>query len=325
METMRRNIWILGGTGYIGRALVAFLADNPVNRLHLLLHKTTPYNWLESFNTFTGSLSKFDSHWFERYPPDVVFHLARPAGRNCVTREWAARCGSSANRRLVALMANLEKPPVIVYVSGSLLYGYRDSHDPALEDAPISPASFAKHYYKTELPWLNARKHNVLDVRFARPGWIVGADSWFRKFFWEPMQQWKKIPCYGSGNQVMSLVHINDCAALIDALSRFGSRGQNLNVFTGPPVRQKEFCELLAGITGMEITTVSYHKLRKQYGETIARALTTSIPMGTKYPELYSKAAIRFTHHQSLLADVIGLLKNKQGVFTPRPANGFVE
>jgi len=325
MEAMRRNIWILGGTGYIGRALVSFLAADPANHLHLLLHKNTPYRFLESFNTFTGSISKFDSHWFERYPPDVVFHLARPAGWNRVTREWAARRGNSANRRLAELMANLKKPPVIVYVSGSLLYGYRDSHDPAMEDSPISPASFAKHYYKTELPWLNARKYDLLDVRFARPGWIVGADSWFRKFFWEPMRQWKKIPCYGSGNQLMSLVHINDCAALIDALSRYGSRGQNLNVFTGAPVRQEEFCELLAGITGMGIMKVDHQKLRILYGTTIARALTTSIPMGTQYPEIYGKAAIRFTDQQSLLADVIGFLKNKQGVLSPGPANGFIE
>lgn len=306
-----RNIWVLGGTGYIGSALVNHLARDPANRIHILIHRNVPYRFLERFNTITGSISTFDPYWFGRYPPDVLFHLARPAGSRGITRTWAASRGEKANRRLVNIMKGLDKPPVVVYVSGSLLYGPRPDHDPAVESSPLAPASFAAYYHQNEKPWLEAQQRNELDVRFARPGWITGPASWFEQFFWHPMMMNAKIPCYGNGHQLMSLIHLDDGAAMIQALSRSATRSQNLNIFVGKPITMRSFCEILSEITGLEIEHIDEPTIEKRMGKTVAQALTASIPMATLYPELQKEARVRFSSNRELLAHVIGLLKNK--------------
>jgi nucleoside-diphosphate-sugar epimerase len=305
MKENIRNVWVLGGTGYIGSALVKHLSGDPRNRLNLLIHKRGDRRFLESFNTFYGSLSHIDKQWFENYPPDVVFHLARPAGSNSLTRFFRSYQGAQANHRLIRILSGLPKPPMVVYVSGSLMYGKRTN--PAHEATPLQPEAFARYYIRNEQPWLDAQKSGILDVRFARPGWIVGPGSWFLQFFWKPFLQTGKVPCYG--NHPMSLIHLDDCAALIDALSRFGQKGQNVNVFSGPVVSHQEFCRVLAQILEADIMYLTYRDTESKYGKTLAQALTSSTPMNTLYPGIYSQTNIRFQTMEEILKEVVGSLK----------------
>ncbi len=310
MRTGTRNVWIFGGTGFIGSAMVKHLSRDKSNRLHLLIHKKAEYRMVEHLNTLSGSLSAFDPFWFERYPPDVLFHLARPAGSNVIARTLKASEGERANRRIVKIIGNLPEPPVIVYVSGSLMYGKRTSDDPALEDSPMAPESFARFYYRNELPWIEAQLEGRFDVRFARPGWIVGPGSWFSEFFWKPYVRSGKVPCYGDGDHPMSVIHIGDCAAMIDALGRHGTKGSNLNIFSGYAIRHRDFCETLAKLLNTETEIIPYENIRRKYGTVTAKALVSSAPMHTLYPEIHQKAEIQFPGAEALLSDVIRLLKN---------------
>jgi nucleoside-diphosphate-sugar epimerase len=304
----------LGGTGFIGSALVRYLSQESTNRLHLLIHKTTPYLRLENFNTISGSLGSIDPFWLKRYPPDVVFHLARPAGRFAITRSLAAMQGEIANRRLVKILASLPQPPVVVYMSGSLMYGSRPPDEPAREGSPLAPDSFARYYFRNEKPWLEARQSAELDVRFARPGWIAGPGSWFREFFWKHWNATGSVPCYGDGRQLMSLIHLEDCARMASALWQYGQPGQNLNMLAGSPLPQEEFSEIMAQILQAEVEKISFERIRKQQGLTVARALTSSIPMTTIYPGIREKAGIRYKDPRVLLADALRLLENEQGI-----------
>jgi len=319
-----RNIWILGGTGFIGQALVNHLSKQPFNRLHLLLHKKIPHRHFEGFNTFTGSLDTIDPDWFERYPPDVVFHAARLAGGNGLTRWLAARKGEKANRRLAGILSALAKPPVVVYVSGSLVFGNQPKGILAEEHSPVQPEAFARYYYRNELPWLEAREKGLLDVRFARPGWIVGPASWFSEFFWKPFLTSGKVPCYGDGSNYMSLIHIDDCAAMIDALSLFGQPRNDLNVFSAKPILHLDFCRLMARWLNTSIDQVPEKEVTKVYGKTTAAALMSNTPMTTLFPGLHDKARLQYPGPDALLASVLGLLKNEQGIFAKTPEKGSV-
>jgi nucleoside-diphosphate-sugar epimerase len=311
MENRQKNIWVFGGTGFVGEALVSHLALNPHNRLFLLLHRTTNFKKYESFNTFVGSLSGFDFRLFERNPPDILFHLARFAGGNAATRHFASRRAFKANRRLKTMLENLEKPPVVVYVSGSLMYGPQLGDDCATERTPLNPVAFANYYKKGEEPWIEAQNEGIPDIRFARPGWIVGPSSWFKKFFLDFYLKTGKIPFYGDGSQLMSLVGLQDCARLIDRLGREGVKGQNLNIFTMPPVTQKEFSKHLAGKLNAEVTGILLPDVIRSYGKTVASALTTSIPLSTEYSEWYQNFQPSAPDLNTILDAGLALLKNE--------------
>jgi nucleoside-diphosphate-sugar epimerase len=306
-----RNVWILGGTGFIGGALVKYLSADKSNRLHLVLHKTTIPGKFEGMNTFITSLADIDPFWFDRYPPDVVFHLARPAGSNRFTRRIRSRYGEKANRRLGGILAGLSNSPVIVYVSGSLVYGTRLKDNPALEDSDPAPVSYAKFYLRNELPWMDAQRVGLLDVRIARPGWIVGPASWFLMYFWQPYLLTGRVPCYGDGSQLMPVIHIDDCAAMIDTIARYGQKGRNLNIFAGEVITQRDFCSILSELLNTATELIPYGTIRWKYGRTTAEALTASISMKTLYPDLHLKAGPVYGRVVDILTDAIGILKNR--------------
>ncbi len=308
MTIYKRNIWILGATGFIGSALVRHLALNPANSLHIVYHKQGDRGCLEQFNTFNGSLGSFDFSWFKRYPPDVIFHLARPAGSHFVTRTLKSYLGGKANQKWVDALTQLPRPPVVVYVSGSLMYGRREAGNPADENSELHPEAFARYYIRNEKPWLEAQRKGMLDVRFARPGWIVGTQSWFYQFFWKHYKETGKVPCYGS--HPMSVIHIDDCAAMIDALSLHGSKGENLNIYSGTVIRHEEFCQNLADIVQAETENISFEKTKSVYGTATAEALVSSTTMKTLYPEVHKKAGISFKSTHNILEDVVVKLKN---------------
>lgn len=311
MNNRQKNIWIFGGTGFIGDALVSQLALNQENRLFLLLHRTTNFKKYEDFDTFLGNLSKFDYRLFERYPPEIIFHLARFAGGNVLTRYFASQRAYKSNLRLIKMLQNLEKPPVVIYVSGSLMYGPQPGNTAATEQSPMNPVAFAEYYIKGEKPWIEAQKKEILDIRFARPGWIVGPSSWFSVFFWNFYLETGKIPYYGDGSQFMSVIGLKDCARLIGRLGREGEVGQNLNIITLPPVTQKEFSTILARRLNVPATSIPLSGLIRKYGKTVAAALTSSIPLSTEYSAWYQNFKPASPDLESVFDEVLYLLKNK--------------
>lgn len=311
MNYKHKRIWIFGATGFIGQALVSHLASNPQNRLFILFHHNMPFSNYESHNIFTGSISNIEPGILKRYPPDVVFHLARISGRNILLRALASQRAFKANQRLTEILISLEKPPVVVYVSGSLMYGPLDNENPATENTPLNPVSFAKQYIRGELPWLHVQESGKLDVRFARPGWIVGPNSWFREFFWKHYLKSGKIPYYGDGSQLMSVIGLDDCARFIDRLSIDGAARQNLNIFALPPLPQKHFTEVLAGKLNAGVEQVPVHQLIRLYGKTVATALTSSIPLSTEHSRMYENIRPLAPDLDSIFENVLPLLEYK--------------
>jgi nucleoside-diphosphate-sugar epimerase len=311
-------IWLLGSTGFIGEALFRRLSARNNCRLIILLNRNMPFRRYEHHHLITGGMDGLDPLWLERFPPRIVFHMARPAGSNVLTRTLAALRGETANTRMVSLLARLEKPPVVVYGSGSLVYGQQSRQKTADETSPVNPLAFARYYYRNEIPWQDAAHGQLPDVRFARPGWIVGPGSWFDAFFWKPYIHCGMVPYYGDGRQKMSLIHIDDCALMMETIGFRGEPNQVLNVFTGTPITQKDFAELMADILDTTTFNVSYAGTKRSYGHTTAMALTSSIPMTTIHQDIFDKLPLQYPNAETILSDVIRIFK-KTKIYLSQP------
>jgi nucleoside-diphosphate-sugar epimerase len=321
----KRNIWILGGTGFIGTALVKHLSADRRNLLHLLVHKSAPWRLFENYNVFTGNLENFDISWLKRYPPDMLFHLARLAGSNNITRYLASKTGKKANQRLLSSLSEMQVPPVILYVSGSLMFGPQPNEIPADEKTKLSPVSYARLYIEGEKPILEAQQFGLMDIRIARPGWIVGAGSWFLVYFWDYFLKTGEIPLIGSGRQMMSLVHIDDCAGQIINLAENGAKGQDLNIFSSLPISMQNFCEILAGLLNTRINRISLTAFKSRYGKAAAEAFESSISLSTCYPDLTNRYQNKYGDPESMLLNVIADLEHKQDVLAETPKESPVE
>lgn len=308
---MKLRTWVFGGTGFIGSPLVRELRADPRYDLHLLLHKFRQMRDLETVHTFSGSLENFDLKWWDRFPPQVFFHLARIAGDSPSARTKAAVRGSKANQRLINYLEKLAAPPVCLYVSGSLMYGNLPSGERADEESPIRPVAYGAYYLEGERPWMEARERGQLDVRMLRPGWITGPDSWFRYFYWEHMRRFGEVPLFGDPAREMSLIHVEDGAALMAHWQRVGSFGQGLNLFCGQPVSQEEFCTILSRRWGVPLKRHEDSHIQKLYGQTEWEALSSNTPLTTLHPEAYNGFVFRYPDPEAILNAVCGALENE--------------
>lgn len=317
LRDKNRLVWILGGTGFVGSPLVDRLLADPTNRLHMLVHNYLPYRKLEQVKLFRGNLENFDLNWFRLYPPDVIFHVARLGGRRPLGRYMASQRGRLANRRMIRYLSAAERPPVIVYVSGSLMYGNQAEGTVAFESAPLAPLAFARHYYRAEEPWIREASEAGIPVKMVRPGWIMGTGSWFRTFYWNHYISTGRIPVYGAGNQMMSFIHVEDLAGMISKAP--GMEPGILNLFTGAPVSQAGFTSRLASILQVTRESISLTAVKRKFGKVAAEALGSSIPLGTRYPELWERSDLRFPDLDSMLNHTVGLLKSEQCILAETP------
>lgn len=283
---METNRWILGATGYVGQLVTQKLFKERTNgnwsgQLITLGQKTILPWIMERTNFHLFPLNAIPKSLLEKYPPSAIYHCARMAGNNDRSRRIAARKGYRANERLIHLLNDLNPKIPVVYCSGTLMYGNTGAM--VNEDAALQPIAYARAYEYAERPWVRAAESAEMDVRIARPGWILGADSWFKHFFYKPALKTGKVPVYGDGSQFMSIISVEDCAGQLSHLMEHGTPNQSANLYGFEPIQQKDFAALVAERLGIETVQITADDIIKQYGKTVFEALTSATPVTTKH------------------------------------------
>ncbi len=266
---------VLGGSGFIGAPLVRRLRAAGV-RTTCLVHRASTGGTAE----VSGSIDTFRWRRLEADPPDVIFHLARIAGRGRLTRLR----NRLANERLLAWLASCARPPLLVYVGGTLAYGSRAEAE-VTEETPLAPISFSRDYHEAEVPWLRALRGGDAPVIVTRPAWVLGAGSWFEVFYRRFMRAERAVPVYGDGASWMTLVHVEDCAGLLLHVARAAPPLATVNVFTGPTLRQLELAERLARLSGLPIRRVP---LDARFERAVREAFTFSARIGSVHRALHA-------------------------------------
>jgi nucleoside-diphosphate-sugar epimerase len=253
-----------------------------------------------------GSMDRFPWVTIERDPPDAIFHLARIPGRGGIRGAVTRIRNRLANERLALALTSWARSPLMVYVGGTLAYGSHGD-EPVTEETPVTPTSFSRDYYKAELPWARTMRGSDAPVIVARPAWVLGPGSWFEVYYRRFIMAERAVPLYGPGENWMSLVHVEDCAGLLEHAARRALPMSVLNLFAGPPLRQAELAERLSRVAGLPIRRVPLEDLERRYGRAVREAFTFSARIGTVHKALH--AAYRF-QHQDLDADLASLLRN---------------
>ncbi len=298
-----RHAVVLGGSGFLGAPLVRRLCAAGV-RTTCLLHRT-PLP-VAAAGVLHGSVNRFPWRTLERDPPDVIFHLARIAGRGGIRGAVTRLRNRVANERLVLALASWARPPLLVFVGGTLAYGSH-GEEPVTEQTPLAPTSFSRDYHQAEVPWLRAMRGNDAPVIVARPAWVLGAGSWFEVFYRRVIRTEKAVPLYGSGDNWMSLVHVEDCAGLLEHTARHALPMSIVNVFAGAPLRQAELAERLARLTALPIRRVSRDDLERRFGRAVREAFDFSARIGTVHQALHAGYRLE---HQDLDGDLAALLRS---------------
>jgi nucleoside-diphosphate-sugar epimerase len=314
IKANKKNIWVLGATGYVGQLVSRRLFSerekgNWSGQLITLGQKTIIPWIMERTNFHLFPLNSIPQMLLKRYTPSAIYHCARMAGNSDRARRIAARKGYAANQRLIHLIQGAQTKIPIVYCSGTLMYG--NTVDRIDEDAPLLPIAYARAYEYAERPWVKAAGTGEMDVRIARPGWILGPDSWFEHFFYKPALRNGKVPIYGDGNQYMSIISVEDCAGQLTHLMERGLPNQSANLFGFEPIKQKDFALLVAQFLETTTMEISASETKNSFGQTVLEALTSSTPVTTKHKKWRSAYKPLHTDLAALVESTIRRLQAK--------------
>lgn len=298
-----KHALVLGGSGFLGAPLVRRLCAAGV-RTTCLLHRS-PLS-VAAAGVVRGSVDRFPWRTLEEDPPDVIFHLARIAGRGGIRGVVTRVRNRVANERLLLALATWARPPLVVYVGGTLAYGSH-GEEAVTEQTPLAPTSFSRDYHHAELPWLRAQRENDAPVIVARPAWVLGPGAWFEAFYLRFLRAERAVPLYGPGDNWMSLVHVEDCAGLLEHTARRALPMSVVNVFAAPPLRQAELAERLARLAALPIRHVPLDDLERRFGRAVREAFAFSARVGTVHQALHDRYRVE---HQDLDGDLSALLRS---------------
>lgn len=279
------NVLVLGASGFVGRHLIKELSGMQGVNLTAAIHKKQ----LEdnaNVHHLPLRLEDISLQFLQQNNFDYIFHLARITGGRYgdISRWYAGFKAKRANERLLKSIGQLDHKPKLVYLSGSLMYG-NCGKIAVTETALLNPAGYAKYYYRGEKPFLGGidKGNNIV---LLRAPWVLGNGSWFQQLYKKPALS-GKLPMYGNGGRNMSLITVEDCAAML-VYYAMNTRPGIYNIYTHQMI-YADFLDIIRKTADRPVNIVPPKKLDKTTNESIC----TEIVLGTDYPDLLKACELK--------------------------------
>jgi 2'-hydroxyisoflavone reductase len=238
------NILVIGGTLFIGQALVqallkqghdvTILHRNPKHNLNKLAGGKNVRSLIADRNDAQAVKDALGGHRF-----DVVFDNVYD--------------NTTADNVLATVRA-CRTFDRYVYMSSVAAYGDGLDHR---EDDPLAPNRHPDRYVRNKAMTERAlfRLHNKerLPIVTLRPPFIYGpGNPYYREtFFWDRIRAARPIIVPGDGTRLMQFVYIDDLvAACLAAMTLKNAVGHAFNVADAKPVSQTRFAQILGDIAG---------------------------------------------------------------------------
>jgi len=250
------TVLVLGGTGFIGKALVARLCAKGY-AVRLIARDPASQDDLKErlgVEVVRGDLSDTASIAAAMDGITDVYHLARGYGR---TWDDYQRMDIEPTRRLGALCA--ERRARLLYASSIVIYDGGRADEVITEDTPAGAETtrvnlYARAKVECERLLMDLRNTSDLNLVIFRPGIVLGRGG--NPFHWG-ISMWPQpsfCRLWGDGTNKLPIVLVEDCAdAMVLALAASGTKGQSFNLVGDASVSAIEYIDEVQARAGMRI------------------------------------------------------------------------
>jgi nucleoside-diphosphate-sugar epimerase len=197
------NVFLTGGSGYLGRATIEALVRRHVNVTALARGDASARVVAElGARPIRGALTDTDVLRGAARDADGVIHLAQHYGPDT----------AEVDRAAADAMQDGAGPHPYVHTGGVWVYG--DTDGVVDEDAPLSPPRLTAWRLDNEKRVL-ARAATGERPVVVMPGLVYGRDGGLiETFYTAPGRETGAVPCIGDGSSHWALVHVEDIAEL---------------------------------------------------------------------------------------------------------------
>ena len=262
------RVLVIGGTLFIGRALVDQLLERGDEVVIMHRGKETPFGKRVSEvrcdrNDIAAVRSALKDTRF-----DVVYDNVY---------DWER--GTTADQVTAAAIATANGLGRYVFTSTVAVYPPGGDYD---EQDPLVPSDYPLVYgaqkADSERALFELQRRQGIPVATLRPAFIYGPHNPFDRegFFWDRLRAGRPIIIPEDGSRTMQWVHVRDVArAAVLASSKDAAVGRAYNLASYPPITQLEYIELLARIADREphLVYVPREQIQQAGGELFASPL----------------------------------------------------
>jgi len=277
---MKRAI-IIGASGFLGKHLFKELKNNDLEVFAVEHSKRLK---IDDNYKISGGIRALHSNLIDEIHPDLIFHCARPSLPKFkrTGRILAAQIAKRNNKFLLSQLRNSSSKPLLLFASGSLMYG--NSSDAHTEKSPLNPISYARQYHTGEKPILQSFAGDQYPTCMFRLPWLLGAGSWFKWFYLDPINKQKIIPETVPADNLMEIVDVRDAAELMVKYGQAGIKGI-YNIPSEKPMTSGAFNKLVS-----EIYNVIPNKIEKVFPSGLEKealeAFSSNISLKTGFREI---------------------------------------
>jgi nucleoside-diphosphate-sugar epimerase len=237
------KVLVIGGTLFIGRALVKELCD--AGHDVAVMHRKPAH----------GLTRRVENLMADRNDAEAV-RLALDGRRFDViydnVYDWER--GTTAAQVQATVQACGDRVSRYIFMSSVAAYGDGLNHYEGDALAPDNhPEAYVRNKATTERMLFRLHQRYGLPVVTFRPPFIYGPRNPFYReaFFWDRMRRARPIIIPGDGHRLMQFVYVKDLVrALVRAMEVPNAAGEAFNIGDSRPLTQAEAVQALAGAAG---------------------------------------------------------------------------
>lgn len=243
----KSTVLVLGGTGFIGQALVKRLRrDGYGVRLLSRSPRSCPPELLKlGVEVVAGDFTKPETIDAAMEDIEYVFHLARGNGK---TWEDYQKTDVEPTQALAELCIKY-KVKRLVYTSSVAIYNASSQKQIITEDTPADPgmmrvAPYSRSKVENEQQLLKLHQEQGLPVVITRPGVVLGVGG--NPYHWGVAAWNYTSVCnlWGKGQNPLPIVLVDDVAdALVKAMTQPGIDGRSYNLASQPCISANDYID----------------------------------------------------------------------------------